>query len=125
MLIANKIYISKEGEIVPLKYLEENEIVGSLSFDINEKINFSTLYNLSVDYNYRKKGFATKLRNEAIQRILGKKITKIHTNPQSYLREFTLEMLSSFYKKNFKVNGAYKIEERELYQGKLELIAFF
>ena len=125
MLLGYKLFISDTGKILSLKDIENSTVVGSISYDIDERKDFSTLHNLNINYSFRRKGFAKKLRNEAIKRILDLKITKIHTNPQSYSKELKLEDLASFYRKNFKEMGSSKIEERVLYQGRLEIVAFF
>ena len=126
MLFAHKIFISENGEILEFKNLsEEKIIVGTISFDTDERKNFSTLYNLEMKEPFRGKGFAKKLRTFAINLIKDLGINTVHTNPESYNDTFSTDALIDFYKKNFKDNGAIEIKDNETIQGRRELIALF
>jgi len=126
MIVSNKVFISIEGNILLYKDLFDNpKIAGSIEYDIEEVRGFSTLYNLEIKKEFRNMGFATKLRTFVIEAIKKSNISKVITNPKSYSTDFLTKDLVSFYKKNFVNLGAVEIKERNLYHGKIELVAIF
>jgi len=73
----------------------------------NDKTILSELF---VPEEYRRKGYASKIRSKAIKYLLKKGITEIETLCCPFEENISLSELSKFYKKNFLDNGAYEVK---------------
>lgn len=127
MFIAHKVYISDSGEVLEMKDLIKNNptIAGSIEYEIEDQMKFAKLYNLNIKEEYRRKGFATKLRTFAINKIKSNNISEIITSPLSYSDTFSTEKLVAFYKRNFKELGATNINQLNLFENRVQLTAIF
>jgi len=110
MFFAYKVFISSNGDILEPKNLSDDfKIVGSLQYDLCLQQKKASFYNLNINPDYQRKGFAKKLRAYVIQKLLNDCVTTFETSPKSTNPHFSTKDLISFYIRQFEGFGCKEV----------------
>lgn len=122
MKLSEKGFISVNGDVIFLNQLDKlsQPMAGSMLYDYDLKE--ANLFSLEIKEPFRRQGFATKLRDVVINKILNKGIKVITTSPKSYSDDFQTEDLIKFYIKDFYRCGAKEVIRENSLQIKLKAI---